>query len=364
MPGNNTVAFNNGATGIVTAATATTLTVTSVAGLTGGLLTAVVTTNGVGSGAAVQVATVSPVVTPNTSELALGATTLNIGGAGFSTTPGNNAVTFFPGGTGTVTASSYTQLTVTSLAGVALGPLSASVVVNGGSSGAAVQVATVVGPPVISGPTSTNVTRSSAELGGFVVSDGGTVIAERGVVYAPTAVNADPKISGAGVVKVTVAGTTGLFSTNVTGLLANTGYSFKAYAINNVDATYTSVGSFTTTNPILDIDDNGSYEGLNDGIILIRYMLSMTGPALTDGALGTGAQRTDPGDVENYLNQIKSMLDIDDNTEVDALTDGLMIVRRMLGVSGGALISGAIGPNANRVVAKEIEDYIKILMPD
>jgi hypothetical protein len=263
-----------------------------------------------------------------------------------------------------VTGSSYAQLTVTALTGLVLGPLSASVVVNGGSSGTAVQVATVVGAPVLSGPTSTNVTRNSAELGGSVVSDGGATITERGVVYALTAVDADPKIGNAGVVKVTVPGTTGLFSTNVTGLLAHTGYSFKAYAINSVATTYTSVGSFTTTNPILDVDANGSYEGLNDGIILIRYMLGMTGPALTAGALGTGAQRTDPGDVESYLNQIKSMLDIDDNTEIDALTDGLMIVRRMLGTSGDALIAGAIGPNANRVLAKPIEEYIQTLMPD
>jgi hypothetical protein len=50
--------------------------------------------------------------------------------------------------------------------------------------------------------------------------------------------------------------------------------------------------------------------------------------------------------------------------QVDALTDGFMLVRYMLGMRGDALISGAIGPNANRVLAKEIEDYIKMLMPD
>lgn len=58
---NNTVVLSNGAVGTVTAATATSLTVTiSTPPTSSGALTAIVTTNGVSSGAAVQVATVPP----------------------------------------------------------------------------------------------------------------------------------------------------------------------------------------------------------------------------------------------------------------------------------------------------------------
>lgn len=58
-PGENTVAFNLGAVGTVTAATSQTLTVTFTTGpTTGGALTAVVTTLGISSGDPVQVATV------------------------------------------------------------------------------------------------------------------------------------------------------------------------------------------------------------------------------------------------------------------------------------------------------------------
>ena len=57
-PSNNTVAFTPAGTGIVTAATATSLTVTSLSGLTLGPLNAVVTTNGESSGVAVQVANI------------------------------------------------------------------------------------------------------------------------------------------------------------------------------------------------------------------------------------------------------------------------------------------------------------------
>jgi uncharacterized delta-60 repeat protein len=60
-PGNNSVAFTPTGTGTVTAATETSLTVSSLSGLTLGALNAVVTTDGLSSGPPVQVATV---VTP------------------------------------------------------------------------------------------------------------------------------------------------------------------------------------------------------------------------------------------------------------------------------------------------------------
>jgi preprotein translocase subunit YajC len=65
-PSGNTVVFSNGAVGTVTAATSTQLTVTFSTAPTGtGILTAIVTTNSISSGAAVQVANivVAPTIT-------------------------------------------------------------------------------------------------------------------------------------------------------------------------------------------------------------------------------------------------------------------------------------------------------------
>lgn len=58
MPGNNTVVFSPSGSGMVTAATGTSLTVTGISGLTPGALNVVVTSDGVSSGDPVQVATV------------------------------------------------------------------------------------------------------------------------------------------------------------------------------------------------------------------------------------------------------------------------------------------------------------------
>ncbi len=143
-PANNTVVFNNSAVGVVTASTATTLTVTlSTKPTRAGSLTAIVTTNSVSSGSAVQVAEVKPVVTAITTEVALTAATVSISGLGFDSTPGNNTVVFSNGATGNVTSATAILLTVTITSAPTAGSLTAIVTSNGVSGGTAVQVATV-----------------------------------------------------------------------------------------------------------------------------------------------------------------------------------------------------------------------------
>ncbi|MFO1065428.1 MAG: IPT/TIG domain-containing protein [Pirellulales bacterium] len=143
--GNNTVVFNNGAVGTVTSATSTALTVTfSTKPTSAGSLTAIVTTNSVASAAAVQVATVKPVVTQSLTNLARSANTITINGFGFSPTAANNTVVFNNSATGTVTAATATSLTITfGTKPVNAGSLTAIITSNTVGSGSAVQVATM-----------------------------------------------------------------------------------------------------------------------------------------------------------------------------------------------------------------------------
>ena len=57
------------------------------------------------------------------------------------------------------------------------------------------------------------------------------------------------------------------------------------------------------------------------------------------------------------------ILDIDANGSVDALTDGLMVLRYLFGLRGQGLINGAIADNAMRTEAADVEAYIQSLMP-
>ena len=102
--------------------------------------------------------------------------------------------------------------------------------------------------PTVITPASSAITGTSANLGGDVSSDGGSPITERGVVYSLSSANDNPFIGGAGVTKKTGTGTTGVFTTSATPLLANTTYSFRAYATNSLGTSYTStIGTFTTS---------------------------------------------------------------------------------------------------------------------
>lgn len=53
-----------------------------------------------------------------------------------------------------------------------------------------------------------------------------------------------------------------------------------------------------------------------------------------------------------------SAMDIDQNGVVDALTDGLLLLRYTFGLRGDALIAGAIGSGAARNTAAAIEAYL------
>lgn len=190
----------------------------------------------------------APTVTASTANLAATATSMVIHGTGFDWQASHNTVAFTPSGSGVVTSATSTSLTVTGLTGLTPGPLNAVVSTNGYTSGAPVQVATVIAvAPVVTTPTSASIAATSATLGGRVVSNGGATVTALGVVYSVTSTNASPQIGGTGVTNVTGTGSSGVFTVNATGLAPGVQYSFAAYATNSVGTTYTSpVSTFTT----------------------------------------------------------------------------------------------------------------------
>lgn len=55
---------------------------------------------------------------------------------------------------------------------------------------------------------------------------------------------------------------------------------------------------------VLDIDANGQVEALSDGLIILRHLFGFTGESLTAGVLGSGAQRTEPEAISEYLDSL------------------------------------------------------------
>jgi hypothetical protein len=129
-------------------------------------------------------------------------------------------------------------------------------------------------------------------------------------------------------------------------------------AVHDVTVCYNNIGR------PLDVDDNNAYDAATDGVLIVRYLFGMTGNALTNDAVGVGANPARTGDpaLANYLSGILPLLDVDGNGQVDALTDGVMILRSLLGLTGSAITQNAIGPGATRNTAA-IELYIQSLRP-
>ena len=112
----------------------------------------------------------------------------------------------------------------------------------------------------------------------------------------------------------------------------------------------------------LDIDGNGQYDALTDGLLLLRSMFGLDGTTLVDGAVASNATYTSAQDVESRIVKLGNLIDIDGNGQIDALTDGLLTLRYLFGLEGDALVSGVIASDATRS-AVEIEAYLNNLTP-
>jgi hypothetical protein len=59
----------------------------------------------------------------------------------------------------------------------------------------------------------------------------------------------------------------------------------------------------------------------------------------------------------------EQLLDIDGNDQVDALTDGLLILRYIFGLRGSVLITGVVAQDATRTSEEDIEAHLEVLIP-
>lgn len=118
--------------------------------------------------------------------------------------------------------------------------------------------------PTVVTTSATNVTSTSASVGGKVTSDGGTTVTERGVVYStsskPTTSNSK-KRSGRG---------TGAYSVELSDLSEGTTYYVRAYAINSKGTAYGEQVSFTTKSSTAKV----RFQKMDDYPITEMYLLN------------------------------------------------------------------------------------------
>lgn len=135
-----------------------------------------------------------------------------------------------------------------------------------------------------------------------------------------------------------------------------------------VDVSYggrTASAQFVVYSPSpvsIDVAGSGTYSALTDGLVILRYLLGLEGAPLVAGVTASSATPLDAPTTVAKLDHMLAQLDVDGNGRPDA-SDGLLIVRYLFGLRGSALIADAIGQGATRDTAAKVETYIQSLMP-
>ena len=111
-----------------------------------------------------------------------------------------------------------------------------------------------------------------------------------------------------------------------------------------------------------DVDSNGNTDALTDGLLMLRHTFGLRGNDLTAGAISTDTPLS-PSAVETRIESILSIADIDGSGEIDALTDGLIILRYLFDIRDESLISDVVSDNATRSSLLEISQHLIDHMP-
>ena len=113
----------------------------------------------------------------------------------------------------------------------------------------------------------------------------------------------------------------------------------------------------------LDIDGNGEYDALTDGLLLLRGMFGLSEGALISGAVASDAAYASSSEIVSRIDILGDLIDIDGNGGVDALTDGLVILRYLFGLRGEVLINGVTAADATITSADGVSAKMESLMP-
>ena len=113
----------------------------------------------------------------------------------------------------------------------------------------------------------------------------------------------------------------------------------------------------------LDIDGNGQYDALTDGLLLLRGMFLLSGDSLISDAVASDAVYKTSDEVASRVDMLGDLVDIDGNGTVDALTDGLVILRYLFNLRGDVLINDVIASDATVKTAEDVEAKIEQLIP-
>jgi Glucose / Sorbosone dehydrogenase len=114
----------------------------------------------------------------------------------------------------------------------------------------------------------------------------------------------------------------------------------------------------STLGPSLDIDLNGSFDAATDGMLLLRYLLGFRGDSLITGAIGASANRATAQGVVTYLDTAITQFDVDGAAGVTAFSDGVIALRYLLNLSNATMVQSTAA-TANPTLIRAALDDLK-----
>jgi hypothetical protein len=111
-----------------------------------------------------------------------------------------------------------------------------------------------------------------------------------------------------------------------------------------------------------DFDGNGNADALTDGLVMMRYSFGLRGDSMASNAIADDSQMS-ATQVEQRLSGSMKIADIDDDGNVDALTDGLLLLRHLFGLDNESLTHAALGHNASRKTKHALKHHLNKYMP-
>ena len=97
---------------------------------------------------------------------------------------------------------------------------------------------------------------------------------------------------------------------------------------------------------------------------MLRGMFLLSGDSLISDAVASDAVYKTSDEVASRIDMLGDLVDIDGNGSVDALTDGLVILRYLFNLRGDVLINDVIASDATVKTAEDVEASISILILD
>lgn len=94
---------------------------------------------------------------------------------------------------------------------------------------------------------------------------------------------------------------------------------------------------------VLDVDGNNVISATSDGLMILRAMLGLTNAAVTQGATVPGAPRTTWAQIEPYVHL--AALNLDQSGNTTAASDGVLLLRALFGYTGSAVTQGVTARN-------------------